>query len=785
MTTILETSWPPGDRAGGTPRREAHMPGSTGAMPGRLPNIAGRYQAVEVVSERRRSTTFRAIERESQEARFVKLASESVRDEPAAQRAFRHEPVILRRLERNLGPGVVLPVLEESYWDGRPYFVQPWFEGTSLAALLNGRVPLAAGATMHVIERNLRVLDSIHSAGVVHGDVSPENILVAAHELPSDERQVPADVRVELIDYETARRIDGSENQRKGFIVGKPPYMAPEVARGEPLSPQTDLFAVGVVFYEMLTGERPFEARSIDEVVERGERAAPPIALDMEVPMLVEEVVRRLLEPRSERRTPTAAEALRRLTQLKELSGWMSREAPPTIMGRSRAELASSQRRSPVRGPAGTPEERLAVASGTAEHQPSPASSTGSIYFKFGELIHGDEPATGSITAPESRALGLARPETREAGTPLAERSFEETILPPDPAIPSRPEHESRSDHGLGTPSYMAPESARGEIRPIDENVQFSVFRPKAVRPEAWYPLLAFAHLAERPPDAPAHEPAPAEQIRQQAEQVLGPVFPDYQQVTQDSRSGIRQADELSFVPQVDGLVFNPVRRAFRWEEPVHREEFRFKALVKLDGQTARGSLLVFWESIVVADIPLAIFVTSDLQKLDPASRPTVRDVARPYRKIFASYSHKDLAIVHQFDRFMQVMGDRYVRDWSDLRAGEIWSERLRELIDEADVFQLFWSNHSMRSTFVREEWEYALATPTAILHPAELLGGSVPRIKVSRLAARGPEGLAFSPDRDSRRRNVAATSHRREPARPPNRWRAELGGRRRRETAR
>jgi hypothetical protein len=83
---------------------------------------------------------------------------------------------------------------------------------------------------------------------------------------------------------------------------------------------------------------------------------------------------------------------------------------------------------------------------------------------------------------------------------------------------------------------------------------------------------------------------------------------------------------------------------------------------------------------------------------------------ARPYRKIFASYSHKDLAIVEQCERHAMVMGDSYLRDWKDLRAGEEWHPRLSEMIKEADVFQLFWSWQAMESEFVRQEWEHALA---------------------------------------------------------------------------
>ena len=89
--------------------------------------------------------------------------------------------------------------------------------------------------------------------------------------------------------------------------------------------------------------------------------------------------------------------------------------------------------------------------------------------------------------------------------------------------------------------------------------------------------------------------------------------------------------------------------------------------------------------------------------ELEPAS-------ATPYRKIFPSYSHRDRQIVEQVERFGSAIGDVYLQRLVALRSGEQEDARLRELIDEADVFQLFWSTNSMHSEQVRQEWEHALA---------------------------------------------------------------------------
>lgn len=245
--------------------------------------------------------------------------------------------------------------------------------------------------------------------------------------------------------------------------------------------------------------------------------------------------------------------------------------------------------------------------------------------------------------------------------------------------------------------------------RYLDENVQFTVYRPRFVEPNRWYPLLAFAHLSERPPAAPAEEPDPVAEVQRQARQLLADQVDDYQPVMQDSLHAVPREGELTLVPEMAGVTFNPPRRTFLWVESVQREEFRLKAGAELVGTTARGRMSIFLGSILLADVPLSIRV--DATAPPPAKKQNLTTVgARPYRKIFASYSHLDMPIVEQFDRFAKLLGDEYLRDWTHLRSGQVWNDQLLEMIREADVFQLFWSSNSMRSPYVRQEWEFALS---------------------------------------------------------------------------
>jgi hypothetical protein len=241
------------------------------------------------------------------------------------------------------------------------------------------------------------------------------------------------------------------------------------------------------------------------------------------------------------------------------------------------------------------------------------------------------------------------------------------------------------------------------------KDVQFTVYRPGEVRPETWYPLLAFAHLREKPIDGPTDEPDPFREVKLQAQKILSEQFDHYRDTTQDSAQPIPAAGIITFLPEMPGVEFNPPRRSFLWHEAVHREEFRLRASAEAVGRIAVGRMSVFAGSILVAEISLSLRVNNEASETFRKEQLQA-DSGGPYRKIFASYSHWDAAIVEQFENYAKALGDDYVRDVVHLRAGEQWDDRLGKMIADADVFQLFWSRNSMHSRFVTQEWEHALS---------------------------------------------------------------------------
>jgi hypothetical protein len=241
----------------------------------------------------------------------------------------------------------------------------------------------------------------------------------------------------------------------------------------------------------------------------------------------------------------------------------------------------------------------------------------------------------------------------------------------------------------------------------LDEDVQFTIYRPSTVRPARWHPLLAYVHRSTPFVDEDGNEVDPVAEAKRRAENALGPRAAFYGPVVTDSGVALPRGNEIVFEPWIDEGEFNPARAAIRWEEPIHEITFRFRVPTHADGSRLAAGMRVYLGVLLVAELQFIVRVDSAAAPVAESNDP-VR--AAPYRRIFASYSHRDTEVVARLRAAAAAFGDSYLIDLDNLRAGEAWEPRLAELITQADVFQLFWSKNSMRSKFVRQEWEHALS---------------------------------------------------------------------------
>ncbi|HEX6730020.1 MAG TPA: protein kinase [Pyrinomonadaceae bacterium] len=244
----------------------------------------------------------------------------------------------------------------------------------------------------------------------------------------------------------------------------------------------------------------------------------------------------------------------------------------------------------------------------------------------------------------------------------------------------------------------------------VDEGVQFTVYAPEKIRPEKNYSLLAFAHLTKRRDDADPDEPDPLEEVKKQAARLLGEQQEDYRDTKDSSEQPVPRGGELTIVPVIKGITFNPPSRSFTWRKSVHREEFDLIASDAVDGQTLRGSMTVFLGSVVIADVRLTISVDSLATAANERISLEQARTARRVRQVFASYSRKDEQVVAELAHVAPLFGTRFLLDRTHLEPGEDRVEGVQRLIRDADVFQLFWSTNSMRTPEIADEIRYAIA---------------------------------------------------------------------------
>ncbi len=265
--------------------------------------IAGRYELGERLGVGGMSTVQEAFDRRLERHVAVKLLAEHLAEDPLFVSRFRREALSAARL---VHPNIVQVFdfgLDEA--SGRHYIVMEVIRGQSGAEILRERGRLGVTEALDLVGQSCRGLDYAHRNGVVHRDVKPGNLL------RSD------DGVVKLADFGIAKAVsEESSITQVGSVLGTASYLAPEQARGEEAGPAADLYALGVVTYQLLSGRLPYEANSLTELALKQQREAPAYLheLDPAIPEELSLAVDRALslDPRERQ---VDAEALRRSLQ--------------------------------------------------------------------------------------------------------------------------------------------------------------------------------------------------------------------------------------------------------------------------------------------------------------------------------------------------------------------------------------------------------------------------------------------------------------------------------------
>ena len=217
--------------------------------------LDGRYEVLERLGEGGAGVVYRG--RQTHLGRFVaiKVLHQDTASSTEWRRRFQREAIALSVLAH---PNVV-PVTDFGVDHGVPFLVMELLEGQTLGALIK-EGPLPLWRALEIARQTLRVLAFSHIKGVVHGDLKPTNVFLQA--LPDQ-----AD-HVRLLDFGMAKFVEGSSSRapaeltRAGVMIGTPAYMSPEQVKGAPTDARTDVYAAGLLLFELLAGRRPFVADS-------------------------------------------------------------------------------------------------------------------------------------------------------------------------------------------------------------------------------------------------------------------------------------------------------------------------------------------------------------------------------------------------------------------------------------------------------------------------------------------------------------------------------------------
>lgn len=301
--------------------------------------VGHRYRIVEQIGSGGMAHVYRAINLTNHKAVAIKMLKDEYQNDAEFLRRFEREARAVLHLShenivRAYGVGDV---------DGIPYLVLEYVEGMTLKEIIHQNGPMPPRIAVALAVQVLDALSAAHAAGIIHRDVKPQNVIV----MPNG--------RVKLMDFGIAREVDASTMTFTGTtVLGSVHYLSPEQAKGKPVSIESDLYSTGVMLYEMLTGDVPFDGDTSVSIALKHIEETPvaPIERNPKLPPALSDVVMRALNKDMKSRYASAAEMSADLRHaLKNPNGTFAREtaAPKSEPTVANEKLHSSRLHGAIR----------------------------------------------------------------------------------------------------------------------------------------------------------------------------------------------------------------------------------------------------------------------------------------------------------------------------------------------------------------------------------------------------------------------------------------------------
>ncbi|MBV9611205.1 MAG: protein kinase [Acidobacteriaceae bacterium] len=258
--------------------------------------IADRYRILQRLGQGGMGTVYQALDRELDRVIALKIIRPDVVSSPTAIRRLKQETLLARQIaHRN-----VVRVFDLGIAAGVRFITMEFVEGETLRALMHRKGKLPADEAVVIMKQVCAGLQAAHAEYVIHRDLKPGNVIIGR------------DGRTRILDFGLARPAEDTGITRTGVLLGTPDYMSPEQALGQPADSRSDIFSLGVIFYEMLSGRLPFTSQTaVESFLMRTRVGAPPLAdVEPSVSVHLARIVMRCLALDAARRYQSAQELL-------------------------------------------------------------------------------------------------------------------------------------------------------------------------------------------------------------------------------------------------------------------------------------------------------------------------------------------------------------------------------------------------------------------------------------------------------------------------------------------
>ncbi len=252
----------------------------TSLQPGTL--LGSRYEILKLLGQGGMGAVYQAKDRELDRVVALKVIRPELAGHPEILQRFKQELILARQVtHRN-----VIRIFDLGEAEGVKFITMEFIEGQDLRTLLAEKGKYTVEEAVGIMQQVCLALEAAHAEGVVHRDLKPQNIML--------DKQG----KVSVMDFGIARSVELGGMTQTGALMGTPEYMSPEQVRGEHVDARSDLFTLGIIFYELLTGKMPYQAdTALGTMFKRTqERAVPPAQLDPSVPKPMSDVVAKCLE---------------------------------------------------------------------------------------------------------------------------------------------------------------------------------------------------------------------------------------------------------------------------------------------------------------------------------------------------------------------------------------------------------------------------------------------------------------------------------------------------------